>query len=329
MYKFVHYIAIIEEGKVMYYYFNLNEFPQITRFYSVTRNTVWEITERDNIVIYIQSGCCYISYENVEYQLNQGDMFFIPANHIYKRYPVDNLMCTMTYIHFSLSNEVEQLELHEMAKRISNSKEEIDNQILDGVHVLWNQSAIYLKNKYSLKNHRDSFRQLNDIRLISIRRQLMCGLQSSIILCGILSTLSQNTIEEVSTESYIGSSPKVPDNLKKAIRFIRDHYTEQISLDDLTSHCNVSKRQLIRYFKAAFDKTPITYVTEYKISRAKELLYKQPQLTIREISDELGFDNQHYFTRVFSKLTGETPSHYRYRTVHYKEYIKNQHALKP
>lgn len=306
----------------MYYSFNLNEFPQITRFYSVTRNTVWEIAEKDNIVIYIQSGRCLISYENEEYQLNQGDIFFIPANHMYKRYPIDNLMCTMTYIHFSLSNELEQLELHEVAKRISDSKEKIDNQLLDGVNVLWNQSAIYLKNKYSLKKHGDSFRQLNDIRLISIRRQLMCGLQSSIILCGILSTLSQNTIEEVSSESYISSTPKVPDNLKKAIRYIRDHYTEQISLDDLVAHCNVSKRQLIRYFKAAFNKTPITYVTEYKISRAKELLYTQRQLTIGEISDELGFDNQHYFTRVFSKLTGETPSQYRYRIANYKNIRK-------
>ena len=310
------------EVAYMYYSFNLNDFPQITRFYSVTRNTVWEIAEKDNIVIYIQSGRCLISYENEEYQLNQGDIFFIPANHMYKRYPIDNLMCTMTYIHFSLSNELEQLELHEVAKRISDSKEKIDNQLLDGVNVLWNQSAIYLKNKYSLKKHGDSFRQLNDIRLISIRRQLMCGLQSSIILCGILSTLSQNTIEEVSSESYISSTPKVPDNLKKAIRYIRDHYTEPISLDDLASHCNVSKRQLIRYFKAAFNKTPITYVTEYKISRAKELLYTQRQLTIGEISDELGFDNQHYFTRVFSKLTGETPSQYRYRIANYKNIRK-------
>lgn len=303
----------------MYYYFNLNNFPQITRFYSVTRNTVWEITERDNVVIYIQSGHCFISYENVEYQLNPGDIFFIPANHIYKRYPMDNRMCTMTYIHFSLPNEIEQLELHEAARKIADSKEDIDNQLLNGVHVLWNQSAIYLRNKYSLVNHQECFRQLNDIRLISIKRQLMCGLQSSIILCGILSTLSQNTIEEISTEGYISSTPKVPDNLKKAIRYIRDHYTEQILLDHLAEHCNISKRQLIRYFNTAFNKTPIAYITEYKISRAKELLYKQPQLTIGEISDELGFDNQHYFTRVFIKTTGETPSHYRQRTVYFSK----------
>ena len=81
------------------------------------------------------------------------------------------------------------------------------------------------------------------------------------------------------------------------------------------------------YFKNAFNKTPINYITEYKISRAKELLYNQPHLTIGEISDELGFDNQHYFTRVFAKTTGESPSHYRYRTVHYKEYVKENKSM--
>ena len=308
----------------MYYNFNLNKFPQITRFYSVTRDTIWEITEKDNILICIHSGRCVITYENIDYALNPGDMFFIPANHSYRRSPLENLMCTMTYIHFSLSTEIEQLEFFELAKKISDSKEYIDNQLLDGVHVLKNQSAIYLKNKYTLTSPKERFKQLNDIRLISVRRQLMCGLQSSIILCDILASLSQNTIEEISTESYISPTTKVPDNLKKAIRYIRDHYTEQISLDCLAAHCNISTRQLIRYFKNAFNKTPINYITEYKISRAKELLYNQPHLTIGEISDELGFDNQHYFTRVFTKTTGESPSHYRYRTVHYKEYVKQK-----
>lgn len=107
--------------------------------------------------------------------------------------------------------------------------------------------------------------------------------------------------------------------MRKAIRYIRSHYTEKITLDELTSQCNVSKQQLIRYFKIAFHVTPSAYIRDYKISRAKELLFNQPQLSIGEISDELDFDNQHYFAKIFMKETGETPSHYRYRTVNYSE----------
>ena len=290
----------------MYYLYDLKEFPQITGVYSVTRNTVWEITDNNNILIFIQNGSCSITYEYTEYTLNPGDIFFIPANHAYTRRPIDNLMCTMTYIHFSLLNEAEQLELRELVQKISDSKAELDNQILDGAYFLSNQSTIYLQNKFTLKDHEKIFNQLSDIHLMSVRRQLMCGLQSSIILCSILSSLSQNTIEAISTDSFINKTKKVPDNLKKAIRYIRSHYTERISLDELAQHCNVSKQQLIRYFKAAFHQTPIEYITEYKINRAKELLFYQPHLTIGEISDELGLDNQHYFTRVFQSNRGDT-----------------------
>lgn len=147
----------------------------------------------------------------------------------------------------------------------------------------------------------------------------MCGLQSSINLCAILASLSQHTIECITNNVITKNPEKIPPNLKKAIRYIRSHYTEKISLNELAFQCNVSKQQLIRYFKDAFHVTPAAYITNYKISRAKELLFNQPQLSIGEISDELGFDNQHYFSRVFMKETGETPSHYRYRTVHYSE----------
>ena len=48
-------------------------------------------------------------------------------------------------------------------------------------------------------------------------------------------------------------------------------------------------------------------------------LSKISNLLISEIASELGFGNQYYFTKLFTKHTGETPSHYRYRTHNYKE----------
>ena len=103
----------------MYYCFDLNVLPQIKDFYTVTRNTVWKIIDHNNILIFINDGSCLIDYENEKYTLKAGDIFFIPANHAYSRYPIDNQMCTMTYIHFSLSNELIQLELSEIVEKIS------------------------------------------------------------------------------------------------------------------------------------------------------------------------------------------------------------------
>lgn len=303
----------------MYYCFELMEFPQVTEYYKVTRNTVWEIADKYNILIFIQDGSCAITYDSEEYILEKGDIFFIPANQPYCRRSIDETMCAMSYIHFSFSSEIPQIDLSDLAKKISDAKAKLDDQILNGAPRLSKQHNLYLQNKTTLKNYAKVFELLNDIQLLSASRQLMCGLQSSIIVCNILSSLSQHTIESVASDHLLNSQEMVPNNLKKALRYIRNRYTEPISLENLANHCNLSKQQLIRYFKAAFQVTPVTYITNYKIARAKDLLFNQPHLTIKEISDELGFDNQHYFTRVFVKTTGETPSHYRYRTTHFSE----------
>ncbi len=301
----------------MYYCFELNEFPIITQYYQVIRNTVWEITDKDNILIFIQEGSCSITYETEQHTLEKGDIFFIPANHSYCRRSINGTLCTMNYIHFSLSKEFESIGLPELAKTIMEEKNMLDKKILDGGPRLSAQHTLYLQNKNTLKDYSKVFQSLQEIQLFSTGRHLMRGLQSSIALCSILSSLSQDTIKNVSTENLLASADKVPNNLKKAILYIRSHYTEPISLSDLAIHCNLSKQQLIRYFKSAFQITPTVYITEYKVNRAKELLFNHPHLTIKEISDELGFDTQHYFTRVFLKTTGETPSHYRERTLHY------------
>lgn len=319
MLKFVHNINIYAEVFLMYYLLKLDQFPTITQFYSVTRNTVWQIADADHILIVIREGRCTIEFDNETYLLKPGDIFFIPANHSYTRRSIDGTMCTMTYIHFSLPSTVQELFFSEMDRLLLDAKNTLDAQLISNDSVLSVQHNLYLKNHYSFSNPQTSTNFLKEIQLFSSKRQLMCGLQSSISLCSILSLMSQHTIETISTDTALHQPSKVPDNLKKAIRYIRSHYTERISLDDLAEHCSVSKQQLIRYFHATFHCTPIAYIIDYKISNAKNLLFNHPHLTIKEISDELGFNNQHYFTKVFQKVTGETPSHYRDRTLHYYE----------
>ncbi len=301
----------------MYYIMNLKSFPLITQCYSVTRNTVWQIADKDHILIFIQEGSCSIRFNGEDYTLDPGDIFFIPRNHSYTRRSIEGTMCTMTYVHFDLFSDAEQIDFGDLRERIFAAKNALDSMILNDASVHSGHSEIYLQNKFTMRNSSAAFNLLNDIQHFSSRRQLTSGMQSSINLCSILSSMSQHTIEAVSTGNLLNTPDSVPANLKKAIQYIRSHYSLQLTLEDLAQHCNVSKQQLIRYFKAAFQITPIAYITDYKIARAKDLLFNQPHLTIKEISNELGFNNQHYFTKVFIKNTGESPSDYRRRIGSY------------
>lgn len=303
----------------MFYRFNLSGFPVIRKFYTVVRNTVWGITDNDNILIIVSDGRCMINCDGESYIVNKGDAFFIPAGHYYERRPVSDELCTMIYIHFSLedNNAILQTEQDELQKELSDLRSRLDTELMDGDSTLSYPFNTYIGNKNSFSDFTEAKAAIKKINLFSANRQLMCGLQSSISLCRILSSLSQSTIDKLVTADNFSPEIGVPGKLKKAIGYITRHYSEKITLEELAAYCNVSKQQLIRYFKHYFGDTPINYINDYKLARAKELLFNSPNLLIAEIASELGFNNQYYFTKLFKKRMGETPSEYRYRTVNF------------
>lgn len=298
----------------MFYYFDLNNFPMIYAHYSVSRNTIWQTADDYNILIFITEGCCCITYNNNDYRLEAGDVFFVPAKHHYTRRPIDGTLCTMQYVHFTLSSEINHADIHEIQSHIDDEQKMLNIDIASGISLVY-PSTIYMANKISLSDFDKIKRTLDGIDMFSAKRNLTSGLQSQINLCDILLKISKKTIESAFSDASLNGSPSFPQKLQKAISYIVNHSNEQISLEDMVNHCHISKQQLARYFKNAFGQTPINYITEYKLSRAKELLWHQPDLTVNEISAELGFSNPYYFTRVFTKKTGETPTEFRRRIL--------------
>lgn len=312
MHIFVHYI---NTGDIMYY-FELKEFPSINRMYSVTRNTLWQISEKENMLILVTDGKCNFECDGENTVAKSGDLIFIPANTPYIRSNIEGKMCTMTYIHFTGSFTPLSVSRNEFEKSVKDTVKQIDENILNGENDINYPHTIYLsfKNTVDLPAMKELFHTLNSH---FSSRMFMWNTHASACLCTILATLSQLTVDNMFADTKLSEAPEIPHNLKTAIAYINRNYSQPISLNDLAKHCRVSKQQMIRYFKKAFNQTPANYIIQYKITKAKEFLFRSPDLTIKEISAELGFDNQHYFTRLFKKHTGETPTHYRYRTVNY------------
>ena len=73
----------------MFYSFEFKSFPEIHKFYTVVRNTVWETTDPDNLLIIVSDGQCRISCETDSCILNRDEAFFVPADHSYKRCSID------------------------------------------------------------------------------------------------------------------------------------------------------------------------------------------------------------------------------------------------
>lgn len=98
--------------------------------------------------------------------------------------------------------------------------------------------------------------------------------------------------------------------LKTAIAYIHEHLDQDLSLAVMAAVVQISPHYFASLFKQSTGLTPHQYVTVRRIERAK-LLLTQPQLEIADIAQQVGFQNQSYFTTVFSKHTGVTPKVYK------------------
>lgn len=102
--------------------------------------------------------------------------------------------------------------------------------------------------------------------------------------------------------------------IKDVLRLIRNHYHEEISLDDMATSAHMNKRYFCRYFREMMGKTPIQYLNYYRVECACELL-STSERTISEVAMSCGFSNISYFVRVFGAHKGTTPSLYAKRTT--------------
>ena len=103
----------------------------------------------------------------------------------------------------------------------------------------------------------------------------------------------------------------VADNI---CEFIRQHYKEDISLQDVAGSMNYSEAYFCKIFKQCFDKSFLVYLTDYRVEKAKVLL-SDIKTNIKDVSVEVGYRDSNYFTRVFKRSTGVTPTEYRYRVL--------------
>ena len=94
------------------------------------------------------------------------------------------------------------------------------------------------------------------------------------------------------------------------MEYIKNHYAERITLDELAELEHISTSYLSRKFKERTGMSVITYINDLRIDWSKQYLMASA-LDINEISYQVGFESPKYFHRVFKKLVGESPASFR------------------
>ncbi|MBU8712416.1 MULTISPECIES: AraC family transcriptional regulator [Brevibacillus] len=97
--------------------------------------------------------------------------------------------------------------------------------------------------------------------------------------------------------------------IERSIAYLHDHYADELTVQQLAKQANLGVRQYTRLFKRTTGKSPIDYLTTYRINRSKEELLIGGEL-LHTISRNSGFKDTHYFNRRFKQIVGLPPKQY-------------------
>ncbi len=105
-------------------------------------------------------------------------------------------------------------------------------------------------------------------------------------------------------------SSDVQNEIERAAHYFNEHYSEPINIDDYAASRHMSTCWFIRSFRQIIKVTPMQYILSLRMANAQSLL-ESTEYNISEIAEAVGYDNPLYFSRLFHKHIGVSPSEYR------------------
>lgn len=103
----------------------------------------------------------------------------------------------------------------------------------------------------------------------------------------------------------------------RAVRqYIEDHYSENVSLNDLAAVAKMSAYHMLRVFRSETGLPPYAYLEQVRVNRSRELL--RGGISLTDVAFQTGFSDQSHFSRHFKKMTGVSPGQYQKTARSYK-----------
>ncbi len=237
---------------------------------------------RENLVSFlffvVTSGKGQLMYEGKTYELETGDCVFIDCKKAYS-HSTSNDLWKLEWCHFysSTMSSIYEKYLERGGKPVFK----IDNPsvLVNLIHDLYD---LALGNDY--------------IRDMRINEKL--------------SSLLTLIMEESWNPEAKAITPRKRVELENIKEYLDEHYVEHISLEELSNRFFISKFYLTKIFKETYGTTINNYLISKRITKAKQYL-RFSNMTIDEIGQAVGMDDANYFSRIFKKVEGMSPTTYK------------------
>ena len=238
--------------------------------------------------VYVISGSLRVSSNRRIYEMTAGNLIFHKPLEIHKFDVTSTSTTSLLIVSFSMKSDISDFFKNKMFLLDSTQKSYI-NDFTDYLRRENSEINSHNKNYISLFEQSDSYSQM----VVSY-------------IYRIFLSLCERNIASVISES--------PDAavFSQAVKFMNGHLEEELSVNEIACYCSVSisllKRTFLKYSGMGVHK----YFLKMKINTAASLL--ENGNSVSETAEMLGFSSQPYFSYVFKRETGISPSVYRHST---------------
>lgn len=147
-------------------------------------------------------------------------------------------------------------------------------------------------------------KKLKTIHLLPNFEQFMAVLS---LFQTLATSQEMNFLHEQPFENFYNNKEQL--RLKEVYSFIEKNFQRSITIEEMAQLTHLSKAAFCRYFKKMTRLTFIEFLNQYRIEQAKLLLKEDKNVT--ETCYECGFESLSYFNRIFKKVVGENPLHFK------------------
>lgn len=265
----------------------------------------WVLSERmiwDYELLYLKEGQLLVTVEDRSCQVVPGDLFLFKPRQRHSIRLIGDRPVRQPHVHFDLFHQENSEEVKVSFKPVQEmddrEREWFREDCLSG-------QMIDLPNHIRLRNPHLAEEKLFDLIQEFERKSPLYEWTVKARLLELLTLLVREL--DWNSRDEVGAHR---DRLVDIQEYINGHVHRNITLDELSDRFHLSKYYLIHLFKRAFQLSPIQYHQKVRLERAKNFI-RYTNLSLKEIADQLGYDNIHAFSRAFKSKEGVPPSYYR------------------
>ena len=234
-------------------------------------------------MIIVKKGQLKLILDGKSFYVNEGESAFISGGVVHGGIPEE---CEYYCIVFDLAALFKDVALCSKSVAIFLTNADCFTGVYGAER---KQSAIMREILYSMQNMDNGY----DLNVIGLLWKLLGAFVSEPV---------------ISEGEQINKSQR--QKLKDVLSYIRKNIDKNITLEELAQVSGMSPRYFCRVFKSMTGRTPIEYVNYYRIETASQMLITTGE-SVTDIALNCGFNDMSYFSKMFKKLKGISPSKFR------------------